>query len=595
MVAPGAAAPADDGDERARRPAALGGVGEAVRQPPLGVRQEHHALGADADGALPDAGVVEVDPDEHHARAARQPEPRAVVSDVRAEQHQRRRSTRPACRPCVGGDLHLGAGRRRQPQQVVEHVRVGGHDERPLRPRRPHDRVGDRVDGGHADLLATGAVEHGAGGQRPAGGTGCHGARAAVWTGVNRCGHGPCACGHPLTGACGQDADDPRRGGGGGRRWRSGPGGGWSRTGQGAAASSRLPVAVPGRPTTETGSERGVALSSGPVTARRAAAFFDLDKTVIAKSSTLAFSRPFYRGGLVNRRAVLKSSFAQFVYLLQGADEDSMDRMRDYLKALCTGWSVEQVNAIVAETLHELIDPMVYAEAVALFDRHHADGLDVVIVSSSGEEVVGPIGEMLGVDHVVATRMVVEDGRYTGEIAFYAYGEGKARGRSASSPSSAATTWRSAGPTATPAPTGRCSRRSATRWPSTPTRRCAATPRSRAGGCASSAGRCGCAAAACRRCPSPPGRPPRTGSRWRPTAAGLAWWAASPEGVTGVTPGPCASPQSGVQRTHGPPPAGGRRSPRRRSVHGDQEPTCDQPREARREDLPGPPTDDSTP
>ena len=157
-----------------------------------------------------------------------------------------------------------------------------------------------------------------------------------------------------------------------------------------------------------------------------AAAFFDLDKTVIAKSSTLAFSRPFYKGGLVNRRAVLKSSVAQFVYLLQGADEPSMDRMRDYLKALCAGWSVEQVNAIVAETLHELIDPMVYAEAVALFDQHHAAGLDVVIVSSSGEEVVGPIGAMLGVDHVIATRMQVVDGHYTGEIEFYAYGEGKA-------------------------------------------------------------------------------------------------------------------------------------------------------------------------
>jgi HAD superfamily hydrolase (TIGR01490 family) len=181
----------------------------------------------------------------------------------------------------------------------------------------------------------------------------------------------------------------------------------------------------------------------------RAAAFFDLDKTVIAKSSTLAFSRPFYRGGLVNRRAVLKSSFAQFVYLLQGADEDSMDRMRDYLKTLCAGWPVDQVNAIVAETLHELIDPMVYAEAVALFDQHRAAGLDIVIVSSSGEEVVGPIGDMLGVDHVIATRMVVADGKYTGEIAFYAYGEGKAR-RSASWPPSAATTSRSAGPTATP-------------------------------------------------------------------------------------------------------------------------------------------------
>ena len=156
------------------------------------------------------------------------------------------------------------------------------------------------------------------------------------------------------------------------------------------------------------------------------AAFFDLDKTVIAKSSTLAFSRPFYKGGLVNRRAVLKASYAQFVYLLQGADEDSMDKMRDYLKALCAGWSVQQVQDIVEETLHELIDPLVYAEALELFEEHRAAGCEIVIVSSSGEEMVGPIGEMLGVDRVIATRMEVEDGCYTGEIAFYAYGENKA-------------------------------------------------------------------------------------------------------------------------------------------------------------------------
>src|SRR5690606_38426871 len=45
----------------------------------------------------------------------------------------------------------------------------------------------------------------------------------------------------------------------------------------------------------------------------RTAAFFDLDKTIIAKSSTLAFSRSFYQGGLINRRAVLRSAYAQFV------------------------------------------------------------------------------------------------------------------------------------------------------------------------------------------------------------------------------------------------------------------------------------------
>ena len=94
--------------------------------------------------------------------------------------------------------------------------------------------------------------------------------------------------------------------------------------------------------------------------------------------------------------------------------------MRDDLQVLCAGWSVEQVNASVAETLHGLIEPMVHAEAVALFEEHRAAGRAVVIVSSSGEEVVGPIGEMLGVDHAIATRMVVADGRFTGEIDLYA-------------------------------------------------------------------------------------------------------------------------------------------------------------------------------
>ncbi|MFW5899337.1 MAG: HAD-IB family hydrolase, partial [Jiangellaceae bacterium] len=62
---------------------------------------------------------------------------------------------------------------------------------------------------------------------------------------------------------------------------------------------------------------------------QRAAAFFDLDKTVIAKSSALAFSRSFYQGGLINRRAVLRSAYAQFVYLIGGADHDQMERMRE--------------------------------------------------------------------------------------------------------------------------------------------------------------------------------------------------------------------------------------------------------------------------
>jgi phosphoserine phosphatase len=93
---------------------------------------------------------------------------------------------------------------------------------------------------------------------------------------------------------------------------------------------------------------------------------------------------------------------------------------------MTTGWDVAVVHDIVRETLHEIVDPLVYAEAADLIEAHRAAGREIVIVSSSGADVVGPIGEMLGADRVVATRMVIQDGRYTGEISYYAYGENKA-------------------------------------------------------------------------------------------------------------------------------------------------------------------------
>jgi HAD superfamily hydrolase (TIGR01490 family) len=157
----------------------------------------------------------------------------------------------------------------------------------------------------------------------------------------------------------------------------------------------------------------------------RTAAFFDLDKTVIAKSSTLAFSKPFFDQGLINRRAVLKSTYAQFLFLMSGADHDQMDRMRSYITNMCTGWDVEQVKSIVGEALHDIVDPLVFAEAAELIADHKLCGRDVVVVSASGEEIVAPIARALGATHAMATRMVVEDGKYTGEIAFYCYGEGK--------------------------------------------------------------------------------------------------------------------------------------------------------------------------
>lgn len=158
----------------------------------------------------------------------------------------------------------------------------------------------------------------------------------------------------------------------------------------------------------------------------RVAAFFDLDKTIIASSSALAFSRPLLREGLINRRAALRSAYAQLMFSLAGADEQTTERLRAQISALCAGWDVAQVSAIVNETLHDVVDPLVYAEAAELIAGHKADKHDVIVLSATGYEVVAPIAEALGADHAVGTRMQIVDGRYSGEVDFYCYGEQKA-------------------------------------------------------------------------------------------------------------------------------------------------------------------------
>ncbi|MDZ7577222.1 MAG: HAD family hydrolase [Candidatus Nanopelagicales bacterium] len=159
---------------------------------------------------------------------------------------------------------------------------------------------------------------------------------------------------------------------------------------------------------------------------RSAAAFFDLDKTILAKSSTLAFTRKMYKGGLIGRSDAIKAAYGQFVYIMSGADHEQMEQARVYLSSLVKGWPVARVQEIVSEAMEAIVDPIVYSEALDLFEEHHAAGRDVIIISSSGTEVVEPIGQRLGADLAVGTQMAVEDGAYTGEILFYAYGELKA-------------------------------------------------------------------------------------------------------------------------------------------------------------------------
>ena len=157
------------------------------------------------------------------------------------------------------------------------------------------------------------------------------------------------------------------------------------------------------------------------------AAFFDLDKTIIAKSSTLAFSRPMFKAGFLSGSSLAKAAIAQTYYQAFGADHDQLERIKEELSAMTTGWDRDEIEALVSETVNEVVTPLVYAEALAIMEDHRGAGRRVVVISASPEEIVRPLCRHLGIDDVIATRAEVdEEGRYTGELELYAYGPGKA-------------------------------------------------------------------------------------------------------------------------------------------------------------------------
>lgn len=156
------------------------------------------------------------------------------------------------------------------------------------------------------------------------------------------------------------------------------------------------------------------------------AAFFDLDKTVIARPSVVAFGKALYHRGFISRRLLFRALFQQLIFLQAGANHERMEKIRANLLTVIRGWDRGTMEALVREGMHQAIDPIIYAEALELLAHHRTQGRKVVIISSSPEEIVLPLAEFLNVDLAIATRACVDErNRYTGELEFYAYGAKK--------------------------------------------------------------------------------------------------------------------------------------------------------------------------
>ncbi|WIM67941.1 HAD family hydrolase [Corynebacterium breve] len=159
---------------------------------------------------------------------------------------------------------------------------------------------------------------------------------------------------------------------------------------------------------------------------RRVAAFFDLDKTIIATSSAFAFGKEFMNSGMITKQEAFELYLAKTSYMFTGMSGEQMDTTRDQLASMIAGWSVDDVRKVTAETMHNVVTPAIYAEARELIAFHKAAGHDIIIVSASASHLVEPIAAELGVTKVVATEAEVVDGKFTGRITKYVKGPAKA-------------------------------------------------------------------------------------------------------------------------------------------------------------------------
>src|SRR5687768_11888989 len=123
----------------------------------------------------------------------------------------------------------------------------------------------------------------------------------------------------------------------------------------------------------------------------------------------VAFSGPLHRAGLLSRRMLLRAAWAQLIYAQFGASPEKLAKLRDSVLRLTKGWDQSQISAIVREALEEVIEPIIFDEALELIREHRTAGRKVFIVSASPEEIVAPLARHLGVDEALATRAELDE------------------------------------------------------------------------------------------------------------------------------------------------------------------------------------------
>jgi HAD superfamily hydrolase (TIGR01490 family) len=159
-----------------------------------------------------------------------------------------------------------------------------------------------------------------------------------------------------------------------------------------------------------------------------AAAFFDLDRTLLRRSSALALAGSFRERGMISRRLLLQAAAWQLLFVARGASHEAVRRGAEDGLRILAGYRPEELRELVAEAMEPVLRPLVYAEPLGLVERHRAQGERVYIVSATLQEIVEAIADDLGFDGALGTICEVRDGRYTGRALRALHAEAKADG-----------------------------------------------------------------------------------------------------------------------------------------------------------------------
>ena len=157
-----------------------------------------------------------------------------------------------------------------------------------------------------------------------------------------------------------------------------------------------------------------------------AAAFFDLDRTLIRRSSVLALAGTFRRRGLISRLDLVKSALWQVLFVLRGASAERVRSAAEDGMKILNGFSVAEMQHLVGDSMETVLRPLVYEEPLRLVERHRARGERVYIVSATLQEIVQHIADDLGFDGAIGSTCEIVDGVYTGRTLRAAHGAGKA-------------------------------------------------------------------------------------------------------------------------------------------------------------------------